>query len=213
MAYISLLLAFSPAYFLLAITPGLNMLTAMNLGSAIGFRKILYFMYGATLAVAIIATFSVLGVIALMMNASEVFYYLKYIGSAFLLYMGVLFWKDKGQISENSSLSGANFSKARLFTKGLLTALLNPKGWLFFAAFLPTFLRSDLPTWPQVTLIVAVVITVEFMCMTVYASGGKIIKSLITTPQHLRMLSRVNAIIMFVLGGTLVFWTPSAHII
>jgi homoserine/homoserine lactone efflux protein len=205
MAYLSLFLAFFPAYFLLAITPGLNMLTAMNLGSAIGFRRILYFIYGATLAVAIVATLSVLGVIALMMNASEIFHYLKYAGSAFLCYIGVLFWKDKGQVSQNASLNVTGFSENKLFMKGLLTALLNPKGWLFFAAFLPTFLRSDLTAWAQVVLIVVVVMIVEFICMLVYATGGKMIKSLITTPQRLRILSRINAIIMFVLAGTLVF--------
>lgn len=204
MGYFSLLGAFLPAYFLLAVTPGLNMLTAMNLGSAIGFRKILFFMYGATLAVAVIAALSVFGVVALMTHAAEVFYYLKYIGAAFLCYVGFVFWGDKGQISENGGLKGESFSSQKLFMSGLLTALLNPKGWLFFAAFLPTFLRPNLTVWAQVLVIVGVVMTIEFMCMSVYATGGKVIKIFITTPQRLRMLSRINAVIMFVLAATLV---------
>lgn len=181
------------------------MLTAMNLGSAIGFRKILYFIYGASLAVAIIAAFSVFGTISLMINDSETFHYLKYIGAGFLCYVGLLFWKNNGQIPENSVLSAVGFSKSRLFIKGLLTALLNPKGWLFFAAFLPTFIRSDLSPWTQIVLIVAVVMTLEFICMSVYATGGTVVRSLVTTPKLLHRLNQVNAVIMLVLAGTLVF--------
>lgn len=204
MEYILLGITFLPAYFLLSITPGLNMLTAMNIASAIGLSKTISFMVGASLAVAIIAILSIFGVVTIMEKTPEVFNYMKYAGALFLCYIGINFWRDKGGVGSASDFSDTKYSQINLFTKGLFTGLLNPKGWLFFAAFLPTFLNQNLSVFTQVLFIVVIVASVELFCMATYAIGGITIKTLITTRRNLLVLNRVNAIVMFVLAGILI---------
>lgn len=203
--YIPLLLAFTPAYFLLSVTPGLNMLASMNISAAYGINRAFPFIFGAAFGVAVVAILSITGVTTVMQQTPIVFEILKYAGAAFLVYIGFVFLRDKGEVTTKRDTSFAEEGRQKLVAKGFFTATLNPKGWLFFAAFLPAFLLDDAPLQYQIALIVAIVMSVELACMLAYAFGGSVIGRLISASGNVRVLNKINAVVMFVLAYILVF--------
>ena len=136
-----LLLAFIPAYFLISITPGINMLTAMNLSSFYGISATMPFIFGALFGVIVITISSISGVTALMMGMPGVFDILKYFAAVYLCYLAFDFLKKHGELSGEKGKVYSDMAQKKQMAKGFL-AILNPKGWLFFAALLPAFLTD-----------------------------------------------------------------------
>ncbi len=203
-SYSPLLFAFTPAYFFVSITPGLNMLASMNIGAAYGMGRALPFIIGAVSGVAVVAIVSITGVSMVMFQVPVIFDILKYAGAAFLCYIGFVFLRDSGKITAGRDRSCAADGSLKLTAKGFLTATLNPKCWLFFAAFLPAFLRDDMSPGLQIAWIVAIVMSVEFMCMLTYACGGSLLGQLTPAGRNVRVLNRINAAVMFILAYILV---------
>lgn len=84
---------------------------------------------------------AVLGLSAILMTSALAFQIVKYLGAAYLIYLGIsaLLEKTKGQ--SKSSVKKINPSVS--FRQAILIELLNPKTALFFLAFLPQFVRND----------------------------------------------------------------------
>ena len=87
------LIAFSASFFLVALSPGLCMTLAMSLGISIGARRTLWMMAGELSGIALVGACAVLGVAALLLKAPTVFAAFKWIGAAYLLYMGWQTWR------------------------------------------------------------------------------------------------------------------------
>lgn len=84
---------------------------------------------------------AVLGLSAILMTSALAFQIVKYLGAAYLIYLGIsaLLEKTKGQ---NKSVA-KKINPAMSFRQAILIELLNPKTALFFLAFLPQFVRND----------------------------------------------------------------------
>jgi threonine/homoserine/homoserine lactone efflux protein len=77
------------------------------------------------------------GVSALLLSSALAFNIVKYVGAAYLIYLGVRKLFEPEQLMQPETIGQANL--ARVFTQGVLVNLLNPKTALFFFAFLPQF--------------------------------------------------------------------------
>ena len=194
-----------PVYFFLSVTPGLTMLASMNISVAYGIGSALSFSIGATFGVGSVAILSITGITTIMSQAPVIFDILKYAGAAFLCYFGFVFLRDSGKVTTECETSFAEEGHKKMAAKGFLTATLNPKGWLFFAAFLPAFILDNAPLKYQIALIVTIVMSVEFLCMLTYAFGGSLLKRLISASGYVRILNKLNAAVMFILAGLLLF--------
>ncbi|MGO2276613.1 LysE family translocator, partial [Pseudoalteromonas nigrifaciens] len=86
---ITVLAVFIPTFFFVSITPGMCMTLAMTLGMSIGVRRTLWMMLGELLGVASVAVAAVLGVASIMLNYPEAFAILKWVGGAYLIYIGI----------------------------------------------------------------------------------------------------------------------------
>jgi threonine/homoserine/homoserine lactone efflux protein len=123
----------------LSLSPGPNGLLALTHGALHGRRKALYTIFGGALGFVTIIALSMFGIGALLKTSLTWLTVLKWVGGAFLVWLGVQVWRsppigidDAESIDERPSWS--------LFRQGALSALTNPKGILFFAAFLPQFI-------------------------------------------------------------------------
>ena len=135
--------------------PGLNMLGAMNISPVYGFWRVMPFIAGATFGIALVVVLSITSATTIMAKASYIFDMIKYLGAAFLLYIGYIFWRVSTTISNNKNIYFATGDKSKLIAKGFLTATLNPKAWLFFAVFLlVVFIITRPGTLPKLWLIV-----------------------------------------------------------
>ena len=198
---LALLSAFIPTFFFVSITPGMCMTLAMTLGMTIGVKRALWMMLGELVGVATVAILSAIGVAALLLNYPSVFVVLKYIGGAYLAFVGIQMWLSKGKMAIKSDATGTKpASRFDLITQGFVTAIANPKGWAFFVALLPPFLDASRPLTSQLTVLIAIILTLEFSCLLIYAAGGRTLKSILMQSGNVRIMNRIAGTLMVGVG-------------
>ena len=197
----ALLAAFIPTFFFVSITPGMCMTLSMTLGMTIGVRRTLWMMSGELIGVGVVAIASVIGVAAVMLNYPAVFEVFKWIGGLYLLWLGIQMWQSRGSmaIPENSTVA-RQASRRALALQGFVTAIANPKGWAFFISLLPPFIVIGQPLGLQLTILVSIILMLEFMCLLIYASGGKTLRHFLQRGANVRMLNRIAGTLMAGVG-------------
>jgi RhtB (resistance to homoserine/threonine) family protein len=138
------LLLFIAAGWLLNLTPGPDVLYIVTNALRSGVRAGIVAAFGIVSGCFVHVFAAAVGVSALLATSATAFMVLKWIGAAYLLWMGVrlLFSKATpldlraGQVEPDLR---------RVFYRGFLTNVLNPKVALFFLAFVPQFIAPDAP--------------------------------------------------------------------
>ncbi|MGL4476013.1 MAG: LysE family translocator [Shewanella sp.] len=198
----TLLAVFIPTFFFVSITPGLCMTLAMTLGMSIGVRKTLWMMLGELLGVAIVAIAAVMGVASLMLNYPQVFSLLKWVGGVYLIYVGINMWRSRGSMAIVAD-SQKSISRITLFSQGFGTAIANPKGWAFMVSLLPPFINPQESMPVQLMALIAIILVSEFVCMMLYASGGKTLKLFLSQGDNIKLMNRIAGSLMILVGGWL----------
>ncbi|MEW6995369.1 LysE family translocator [Colwelliaceae bacterium MEBiC 14330] len=197
----TLLVLFMPTFFVVSITPGMCMTLAMTLGMSIGLRKTLWMMWGELLGVAIVAIAAVLGVSAAMLQFPQVFSVLKLLGAGYLIYVGINMWRLKGKlVISQVGNNNIQIDRQQLFYQGLITAIANPKGWAFMVSLLPPFINPELALPVQLMVLISIILCSEFICMMIYATGGKTIGKLLTQQKNVKLLNKISGSLMMLVG-------------
>ena len=195
---------FIPTFFLVSITPGMCMTLALTLGMSIGYRKTLWMMLGELAGVALVAITAVIGIAAVMVQFPWLFLTLKFIGGVYLIYLGIQMWRSKGKLALNAGgETSGEIERKELVLQGFVTAIANPKGWAFMISLLPPFIDNSLDLTPQLIVLVAVILLFEFICMSLYALGGKGLTALLSRGKNVRILNRIAGSLMMLVGGWL----------
>src|SRR2546430_13526659 len=121
----------------LLLIPGPSVLYIITRSVAQGKRAGLASVLGVELASLTHAAAAALGLSALLLTSALAFSIVKYLGAAYLIYLGVRTLLSRHESSQTPVPTPKSFS--RLFAHGFLVQLLNPKTALFFYAFLPQF--------------------------------------------------------------------------
>ena len=123
----------------LSLSPGPNGLLALTHGALHGRRKTLFTIAGGALGFVTLIALSMFGIGALLQSSLGWLLVLKWLGGAYLVWLGVQVWRAP-PVGLDMARSEAPRSGGSLLRQGLLSALSNPKALLFFAAFLPQFI-------------------------------------------------------------------------
>jgi len=196
---IAVLAVFIPTFFFVSITPGMCMTLAMTLGMSIGVRRTMWMMIGELIGVAIVAIAAVFGVASIMLNYPDVFEVLKWIGGAYLAYIGVNMWRSRGKMSIGDN-KPSDVSRYSLFTQGFVTAIANPKGWAFMISLLPPFISVDRAVAPQLLMLLGVIMFTEFTSMMAYATGGKSLRLFLSRGDNVKWMNRIAGSLMVGVG-------------
>lgn len=192
---------FVPTFLFVSLTPGMCMTLAMVLGMTQGVKRTLWMMIGELIGVGLVAAAAGAGVAALMLRQPELFILFKWVGGAYLGYLGFMMWRSRGRMAIPSELdAGPPASPLQLATQGFVTAVANPKGWAFFMVLLPPFLDASRPLPGQLSLLIAVILTIEFASMLVYATGGKTLRNVLGKSGNVRLLNRIAGTLMIGVG-------------
>lgn len=202
MLQLSMLSVFVPTFLLVSLTPGMCMTLAMVLGLTQGVRRTLWMMVGELVGVGLVAAAAGAGVAALMLRQPALFALFKWIGGAYLAYLGVMMWRSRGRMAIPLTLERdvAPVPRGQLALQGFVTAVANPKGWAFFVALLPPFLDASRPLGGQLAALVAVILTIEFLALMLYASGGRTLRRLLGDSGNVRLLNRLAGTLMVGVG-------------
>lgn len=198
---VTLLSLFIPTFFFVSITPGMCMTLALSLGMSIGVRRSLHMMWGELIGVGLVAIAAAVGVAALMLQFPEAFIFLKLGGGIYLGWLGFQMWQSKGKlVMQEPGADIKQQGKRQLALNGFITAIANPKGWAFFVTLLPPFLDQSQPLAPQLTLLIAVILLLEFSCLLIYASGGKAMRHLLLNRSNVKLMNRIAGSLMIAVG-------------
>jgi threonine/homoserine/homoserine lactone efflux protein len=169
---LSMLSVFVPTFFLVSLTPGMCMTLSMVLGMTQGVRRSLWMMAGELCGVGLVAAASGAGVATLMLRQPEWFALFKWVGGLYLAYLGIMMWRSRGRMAiPLDSMEMPPASRGQLALQGLVTAVANPKGWAFFVALLPPFLDASRPLFGQLTVLITLILSIEFVCLLLYAAS------------------------------------------
>ena len=146
----------------LALTPGPNSLLALTHGALYGSTRTLFTITGSVAGFSCLIALAMFGLSALLQTSSSVLEVLKWVGGAYLLWLGVQLWRAPAL--HLTPLVGAGVpSAASLVRKGFLSAVANPKVLLFYGAFLPQFLDPQRSLVPQFVVMAATFAAIEFL--------------------------------------------------
>ena len=142
---------FIPAALVLLAIPGPAVLYIVATSVEGGRRNGLLSVAGVHVGSAVHVAAAVVGLSALIVSSAIAFSSVKYVGAAYLIYVGIrkLLEKDEPvEVVERAPRSGR-----RVFSQGVVVNVLNPKTALFFLAFLPQFVDRDRPVWIQTAVL------------------------------------------------------------
>ncbi|MEW4399194.1 LysE family translocator [Agrobacterium tumefaciens] len=168
------LLAFAIVAFIGIATPGPTVLLALANGSRFGVRRAFTGMAGAVLSDFVLIGAVALGLGALLAASEFWFGVVKWVGVCYLAFLGAMLLRSRGSLDgalQSADTSGATSARS-IFLKSFLVAVTNPKGYLFFSAFLPQFIDPAAPQIQQYAVLALVFAGIDFIVMFGYALLG-----------------------------------------
>lgn len=132
---------FLTACILLNLTPGSDTIYILTRTIAEGKKSGLMSAFGILVGMLIHILAVSLGLAGIIAHSPTLFYFLKYLGAAYLVYLGIKMWREPLVINQ---LDLDKLPLWKIFRQGILTNLLNPKVVLFFLALLPQFVSHHL---------------------------------------------------------------------
>jgi homoserine/homoserine lactone efflux protein len=181
-------LAFLLASLLIAITPGPGAVISMSTGIRHGYRSALAVIAGLQAAILIHLSIVGLGLGAVLAASELAFSLVKFIGAAYLVWLGVQKWRGPA-MPVDAGL--APVRRQGLFLQGLLVNLTNPKAVIFIGALVPQFVNPGVPTLPQYSLIAVTLCLTDILIMSVYALAAFRLGRWLCDPQAIRLQNRL----------------------
>lgn len=165
--------------------------TAATRGTHVGLITVAGTSTGNALLLAAIA----LGLSWVLQHAVYLFEALRWLGAAYLVWLGVQAWRGAGAPAPRVSGNHVHFRR------GLLVALANPKTIAFFTAFLPQFVDPALPAGRQLTVMCAVTVLLAALSDSCWAIASGLGRAWFMNPRRARLLGRASGVTL--IGGGL----------
>jgi threonine/homoserine/homoserine lactone efflux protein len=194
---LDLYLPFVLATTVLILLPGPNVTLLVANSLAYGPRPALATLAGTSTAIALQLSAVALGMSSLILVLADWFEWLRWLGVAYLLYLGVRQWREAPVALEHIALKGA---PRRLFWQGMLVSATNPKILLFYAAFLPQFVDPGSPPGPQFALLCVTFLAIATVLDGSYVLLAGRLRGLLRDPRNARMRNRITGSLLIATG-------------
>lgn len=178
--------------------PGPTILLVVSYAVSRGRQATLPSVVGVALGDATAATVSLLGLGAILAASATLFVLLKWIGAAYLVFLGIKMWRE-GATSLDVAAPPENDGRRILLHAWLVTAL-NPKGIVFFIAFLPQFVAPEAALAPQLVLLGTTFVVLAIVNATLYALLASAVRERIRQPRLLALAQRIGGSVLIAAG-------------
>ena len=197
-------LAFAAASTVLLIIPGPTIILVISYALGAGRRTALWTVIGVFLGDLVAMTLSVIGLGALLAASATAFSILKWIGGAYLIWLG---WKLFTAPAEAQYLEGktATASGMKMALHAFLVTATNPKGIVFFIAFLPQFLSPATAAAPQLVIMVATFTLLGALNALIYALAAGELRERLKRPEILKWMNRGGGAALMAMGAATFF--------
>ncbi|MDX1668629.1 MAG: LysE family translocator [Limnobacter sp.] len=198
------LASFFAASVLLALSPGPDNFYVLSQSATRGAKAGLLITLGLCTGLVFHTLAVSLGLAALLAQAPDALYFLRWVGAGYLFYLSVALWRSAPQ---NVFGQPYQIGLVRLYRKGIFLNLTNPKVSLFFLAFMPQFVNPE--GWPapqQFVLFGALFILSTLLVFGGFAClGGLLTQWLNTNPKALMGVNKVTALVLATVGWTVIW--------
>jgi len=157
--------------FTVTVTPGPTMLLALANGTARSWRVAGMGILGAALSDLLLIGAVSVGLGALLATSEAIFSTVKWIGVVYLVWLAFQLWFHR-PVALGASIGNSSSTATKAFSRSLLVSLSNPKGLLFFSAFLPQFINTAEPQAIQYLILALLTAALDIVVMACYAAGG-----------------------------------------
>src|SRR5215468_1753383 len=182
--------AFVAASSILLVIPGPTVLLVVSYALGQGWRTALPMAVGVALGDFTAMTLSMLGLGALLAASATLFTALKWIGAAYLVWLGIKLWRA-GSTLRTAPRTDA-VSAAKMLGHAWLVTALNPKSITFFVAFLPAFLDPHADFLTQMVIFEATFLLLAFANAFGYALVATRARNLVANPRAIGVVNKVG---------------------
>jgi threonine/homoserine/homoserine lactone efflux protein len=186
-------LAFAAAASVLLVIPGPTILLVVSYALGQGWRTALPMAIGVALGDFTAMTLSMLGIGALLLASATIFTALKWLGAAYLVYLGIKLFRAGDALKAEPRTSAA--SGVKMAAHAWLVTALNPKSLTFFIAFLPQFIDRNADFLTQMAIFEATFLVLAFANAFGYALAASRARGMVSNQRAIRIFNRT--------GGTL----------
>ncbi len=191
---LELWLAFTAASTVLLLIPGPTVLLVVSYALGQGWRAAMPMAAGVALGDFTAMTLSMLGLGALLAASASVFTVLKWVGAAYLIYLGVKLWRAGDALQAEPRRDAA--SAAKMLGHAWLVTALNPKSITFFVAFLPQFLDPAGDFWLQMLVFEATFLVLAAANAAGYALVAGKARQAVANPRVIRAVNRTGGALL-----------------
>ena len=200
---LSVWLFYVAAVLVLTVTPGPSVLMCISTSVQHGPRHAIIASLGSTLAIACIMLLSMLGLGTVLAASETLFTTLKWLGAAYLAYLGVTSLLSKVSNITVPEESQPQISARALFGRGILVGASNPKALLFFGALFPQFIESSAPQAIQFLILGLTFIFFELFWLSIYALTAAKARHWLQQPRRATLFNRITGAVFLVAAGLL----------
>ena len=192
-------LAFAAAAAVVIAIPGPTTLMVTGHAMSSGTRVALASLLGVALGDFTAIACSVLGLGAILAASAEAFTLLKWIGAAYLVYLGIKLWRAPA-VPMGAAVAGGRRSIGRAIAESFSVTVLNPKGLLFFAAFLPQFIDPHRAVLPQVVILALTFEVLAASSLVLYITMMARARRIMDSPRAIRIMNRAGGTMLIGAG-------------
>ena len=179
----------------LFLTPGPIVTLTVATAARNGTRAALMSVAGSTSGNALLIACIAVGLGWILDTSAAVFDALRWVGAAYLVWLGIQAWRHAGSIADVTQPRGHVYA-----WRGFVVAMTNPKSIAFFTAFLPQFLDPALPIGRQLAVMCICSVVMGGVLDSGWAVAAGLGRAWFMKPKHNRLLSRLSGV-MLVGGG------------
>jgi len=199
-------LAFFAASWAISISPGPGAIASMSAGLNHGFRYGYVIIFGLVLGIWSQLLIVGVGLGALIAASNTAFNVVKWLGVAYLIWLGIAQWRAPARPLVAVSDNGEKVSQRTLILKAWMVNVVNPKGTVFLLAVVPQFMNLAQPLWPQYLVIGATLAFTDMVVMAGYTALAARVLGALKQPSHMRAMNRTLGSLFVVAGSLLAFF-------
>jgi homoserine/homoserine lactone efflux protein len=192
------LLLFLITTVVVVLSPGPAAIAVTAEAASNGFKKSILVILGIAIANVFFFVLSATGIATLLLTSHTLFGFIKWIGVAYLIYLGCsAIFSENGPLNINPSKKSQR-PLHRIFFKGFILEMSNPKALLYFSALLPQFINVAEPIVPQLITLCLITFIIDMFCYSLYGYLGYKSTNIGIKPNIIKFINRFA-------GGMLIF--------
>ncbi|HLR12724.1 MAG TPA: LysE family transporter [Burkholderiaceae bacterium] len=196
-------LAYFVACWIICLSPGAGAVASMSAGRACGFRRGYWNVLGLEVALIFQILIVAAGLGAVLATSHVAFAAIKWLGVAYLLYLGWRQWTAQASAADAASSTRQATSRKRLVARGFLVNMSNPKAIVFFLAVLPQFLDPARPLLMQYLWLTLTMVVVDSIVMAGYTGLASQVLQALKSPRQQKLLNRTFGALFMGAAGLL----------